>query len=101
MPKVITTIKGPPKTYKTSMLILVANQEAEKGRFVKYLTGEETEATLRRRGLDERVQVIVLTSADDHYEDYRGKVVSAENVASKTVYIWRVRQAKIKTKKEK
>jgi hypothetical protein len=91
MPKNITTIKGPPKTYKTAMLILVANEEAGKGRAVTYLTHDETETTLRSRGLDSRVSVERLYLDD---KDRLGKVVSTALAGEEDPRIWRVRQSK-------
>ena len=88
----LTEIKGPAKTYKTAMLIFVANAEAGKGRFVQFLTGEEDEATLRARGLDDRVQVRLIRDPDS--KDIFGKVVSAETAASSNLRVWRARQTR-------
>lgn len=90
--KHITTIKGPAKTYKTAMLILVANEEVKKGREVKYATGDEREEALRRRGLDERVTVRVLTDSSD--KDRLGRVTSVDPAAPKDTHVWRIRQVK-------
>lgn len=88
--KHVTTITGPALAYKTAMLILVANEEARKGHYVRYLTRDESERSLRDRGLDARV--LVLFAAND--KDSLGKVVSAVAAASQDVHIWRIRQCK-------
>lgn len=89
--KIVTTIKGPPKAYKTAMLILVANEEAKKGRGVTFSSADDTEEGLRRRGLDERVRFVQLFP--DH-KDFQGRVTSYETPSDKDFHVWRVRQAK-------
>lgn len=91
--KIITTIKGAPKTYKTTMLITVANCEAEKGHAVHYATGEENEQSLRKRGLDARVVVTRLTDPD--HKDRLGRVESLHDGGDRPVtFVWRARQSK-------
>lgn len=93
MKKRITTITGPTKSYKTAMLILVANHEAlRSSRRVKYVTGDETETVLRRRGLSPLVEVRQLTDPRD--ENWAGRVVSASTADPEDCAVWRARQAK-------
>ncbi len=91
MAKVVTTIKGPPKAYKTAMLVLVANEEAKRGRGVTYSSAEDTEEGLRRRGLDERVRFVPLST--DH-KDFLGRVTSYETPSDEDFHVWRIRQVK-------
>jgi len=93
MAKIVTTIKDPAKTYKTSMLILVANEEVKKGREVRFFTSEEGESALRARGLDARVVVVENYTPDN--KDRLGKVTSTTSDTSDT-HVWRVRQSKKK-----
>lgn len=93
MSKIVTTIKGPAKTYKTAMLIFVANEEVQKGREVRFFTSEEGESSLRSRGLDPRV--IVVESYVPDNKDRFGKVTSTVSDTSDT-HVWRVRQSKKK-----
>jgi len=90
MPKNVTTIKGPSKTYKTTMLILVANEEAQKGCTVNFFSGEEAPEVLHRRGLHTSVPVIMVGS--DH-KDWLGKVMSIPKEPGPT-RIWRIRPQK-------
>ena len=87
----VTTIKGPPKTYKTEMLILIANQENARGHRVRYVTGDEAESVLRFRGLNPYVTVSPVKATD---RDWLGKVVSTRGDGD--TWVWRIRLAKKK-----
>jgi hypothetical protein len=66
---VVTTISGPPHTYKTTMLITVANAEAKRGRAVEFFTSENPEASLRAQGLVPRVTVYASTEPRTNCEN--------------------------------
>ena len=96
----LTVIKGPARSYKTAMLILVANEEVKKGRMVAYRTNETTKDNLLGRGLDERVLVLPVSECGDDPLVYRGyeAVISHDPTGPETAcMIWRARQRRRKT----
>lgn len=90
---VVTNISGPPGTYKTSMLVLVANAEAQRGRVVTFASADNTEVSLRSKGLDPRVQFQPSDIAEGVIEQVTSTSPPDQLDLDADLMIWNTRQA--------
>jgi len=72
--RIETRIAGPAATYKTAMLVLVANAEVERGAKVVFSTSDMSESALRKRGLRREVEVRVTKGFGEEVTSSRGGV---------------------------